>query len=39
MPNSETEGVARQVTESLRKAGGDDLVHTVDGEKVQEGIT
>ncbi len=39
MPNPETEGVARQVADSLRKAGGDALVHTVYEEKVQSGST
>ena len=39
MPNSETEGVARQVADSLRKAGGDSLVHTVYEEKVRQGTT
>lgn len=39
MPNPETEGVARQVQDSLRKAGGDALVHTVYEEKVKSGST
>jgi ABC-type molybdate transport system substrate-binding protein len=39
MPNPETEGVARQVADSLRKAGGESLVHTVYQQKVQSGST
>lgn len=39
MPNPETEGVARQVSDSLKKAGGDQLVHTVYEFKVQSGST
>lgn len=39
MPNPETEGVARQIQASLRKAGGDALVDTVYGRKVKEGST
>jgi ABC-type molybdate transport system substrate-binding protein len=39
MPNSETEGVARQIADSLKKAGGENLVHTVYTEKVQGGTT
>lgn len=39
MPNPETEGVARQVADSLRKAGGDSLVHTVYELKVKSGGT
>jgi ABC-type molybdate transport system substrate-binding protein len=39
MPNPETEGVARQITESLKKAGGDALAHTVYETKVQSGST
>jgi ABC-type molybdate transport system substrate-binding protein len=39
MPNSETEGVALQVADSLRKAGGEKLVQAVYKEKVQEGMT
>lgn len=39
MPNPETEGVARQVADSLRKAGGDSLAKTVYEAKVQSGGT
>ncbi len=39
MPNPETEGVARQITDSLKKAGGDALAHTVYEAKVQAGST
>lgn len=39
MPNPETEGVARQITDSLKKAGGDALAHTVYETKVQSGST
>jgi ABC-type molybdate transport system substrate-binding protein len=39
MPNSETEGVALQVANSLRKAGGEKLVQTVYKEKVQGDMT
>lgn len=37
MPNPETEGVARQIQDSLRKAGGDALVKAVYDEKVKAG--
>lgn len=37
MPNPETEGVAKQIQESLRKAGGDELVRAVYEEKVKTG--
>jgi molybdate transport system substrate-binding protein len=39
MPNIETEGVAKQIQDSLRKAGGDDLVRTVYEEKAHTGTT
>ena len=39
MPNPETEGVARQIQESLRKAGGDTLVKAVYDGKVKSGST
>jgi accessory colonization factor AcfC len=39
MPNSETEGVAKQIADSLRKAGGESLVNTVLTAKVQQGTT
>lgn len=39
MPNFQTEGVAQQVADTLRKAGGDSLVHAVYQEKVQQGTT
>ena len=39
MPNPETEDVARQVVDSLRKAGGEQLVQTIYKEKVQGGMT
>lgn len=39
MPNPETEGVARQIQASLKKAGGDALVHAVYEEKVKAGST
>jgi ABC-type Fe3+ transport system substrate-binding protein len=39
MPNIETEGVAKQIQDSLRKAGGDDLVRTVYEEKARAGST
>ena len=39
MPNPETEGVARQVSDSLRKAGGQPLVDAVYTQKVQDGTT
>ncbi len=39
MPNPETEGVARQIEDSLRKAGGDALVHAAYEEKVKTGQT
>jgi ABC-type molybdate transport system substrate-binding protein len=37
MPNPETEGVARQIQDSLRKAGGDALVRSVYDQKVSAG--
>lgn len=37
MPNPEWEGVARQIGESLRKAGGDDLYKMVYQTKVSDG--
>lgn len=37
MPNPEFEGVARQIEESLKKAGGEGLVSTVYGAKVKDG--
>lgn len=37
MPNPETEGVARQIQDSLRKAGGDALVKAVYDEKIKDG--
>jgi len=39
MPNMEFEGVARQIAESLRKAGGEDLFRTVYVEKPKSGAT
>ena len=39
MPNIETEGVAKQIQDSLRKAGGDDLVRVVYEEKSHTGTT
>ncbi len=39
MPNPETEGVAKQVSDSLKKAGGDQLVHAVYEQKVHSGST
>jgi ABC-type molybdate transport system substrate-binding protein len=37
MPNPETEGVAKQIQESLRKAGGGELVRAAYDEKVKTG--
>src|SRR5271156_6083887 len=39
MPNPEFEGIARQIKESLAKAGGDALVTTVYQTKVNDGTT
>lgn len=39
MPNPQWEGVARQISESLRKAGGDSLVDTVYRQKVSSRTT
>jgi molybdate transport system substrate-binding protein len=39
MPNPVTEGVARQIADSLRKAGGDSLVQAVYEDKVKAGST
>jgi molybdate transport system substrate-binding protein len=39
MPNPEFEGIARQIKESLAKAGGDALVKTVYDTKVADGST
>ena len=39
MPNPEWEGIARQIGDSLRKAGGEPLFHTVYELKVQNGST
>lgn len=39
MPNPEFEGVARQIKATLAKAGGDALVKTVYGDKVESGTT
>lgn len=39
MPNPQWEGVARQISESLRKAGGDSLVDSVYRQKVSSGTT
>jgi ABC-type molybdate transport system substrate-binding protein len=39
MPNPATEGIARQISDALRKAGGESLAHTVYEAKVQSGST
>lgn len=39
MPNPEWEGIARQIGDSLRKAGGESLFHAVYEAKVQDGST
>jgi ABC-type molybdate transport system substrate-binding protein len=39
MPNPEWEGIARQIGDSLRKAGGEPLFHAVYEVKVQNGST
>ena len=39
MPNPAWEGVARQIEDSLRKAGGDALIRKVMDAKVQDGTT
>jgi ABC-type molybdate transport system substrate-binding protein len=39
MPNPAWEGVARQIEDSLRKAGGDELVRRVMDSKVKSGTT
>lgn len=39
MPNAQTEGVARQVAESLKKAGGEELADTVYKSKVADGTS
>jgi ABC-type molybdate transport system substrate-binding protein len=39
MPNPETEGVAKQIAESLKISGGDALVQAVYEEKVRSGST
>lgn len=39
MPNPQTEGVAKQIQDALRKSGGDPLVKTVYEEKVRTGST
>lgn len=39
MPNPETEGVARQIQESLRKSAGDSLVKAVYEDKTKAGTT
>ncbi len=39
MPNAETEGVAKQIADSLKKAGGERLADTVYTTKVQQGTT
>jgi ABC-type Fe3+ transport system substrate-binding protein len=39
MPNIETEGVAKLIQDSLRKAGGDELVRSVYEEKAHAGST
>jgi ABC-type Fe3+ transport system substrate-binding protein len=39
MPDPEWEGVARQIADSLKKAGGDDLYHKVYEQKVRTGTT
>ncbi len=39
MPNPEWEGIAKQIGDSLRKAGGEPLFHSVYEAKVQDGST
>ncbi len=39
MPNQEFEGVARQIADSLRKAGGEELFRSVYQEKAKRGST
>ena len=39
MPNPEWEGVARQIEDSLRKAGGEELARKVMETKVKNGTT
>jgi ABC-type molybdate transport system substrate-binding protein len=39
MPNPEWEGIANQIGDSLRKAGGEPLFHTIYESKVQNGST
>lgn len=39
MPNPEWEGVSRQIADSLKKAGGDDLYSKVYKQKVRSGTT
>ncbi len=39
MPNPATEGIALQISDSLRKAGGESLAHAVYEAKVQSGST
>lgn len=39
MPNPEWEGIARQISDSLRKVGGESLFQVVYGVKVQNGST
>jgi ABC-type molybdate transport system substrate-binding protein len=39
MPNPEWEGIAKQIGDSLRKAGGEPLFHAVYEAKVQDGST
>ena len=39
MPNPEWEGVANLITESYKKAGGEDLVNQIMKNKVQQGTT
>jgi ABC-type molybdate transport system substrate-binding protein len=39
MPNQEFEGVARQIADSLRKTGGEELFRTVYQEKAKRGST
>lgn len=39
MPNPQWEGIAKQIGDSLRKAGGEPLFHAVYEEKVQNGST
>jgi ABC-type molybdate transport system substrate-binding protein len=39
MPNPATEGIARQISDALRKAGGENLAHMVYEAKVQSGST